>query len=143
MKRLIKKQAGWLQLDRDRTMASGDEWGTGDNSKETWYQEGILSLDTLNNAVGFSGENRQWTTDPDGEPRFGNYSKARWDKFLEDIQTNGVQNPIVLEVWTDGTIKIWEGNHRVEACRQLGINQIPAKVYYKGRSERQFKIQLG
>ena len=139
VKRLIKRTAGWLQLNTDKPAATKG-WGIGDNKKNTYFQTGILSVDTLNNATGFNGEERQWVTNEDGTKSFGNYSEERWNTFLEDIKTNGVTEPIVIEVWVDGSIKIWEGNHRLEACRVLGITQIPAKVYYMGGSESTYKI---
>lgn len=140
MSRLLRKTAEWIQVDNERKLAVGD-YGKGDDTKETYMQTGILALNTLDNAVGFRGEQRQWTEDVYGDGKyFGLYSEEKWNEFLEDIETNGVQDPVVINVNSDGSIKIWEGNHRVEACRQLGINQIPAKVYYMGGSQDEYKI---
>lgn len=146
MKRLLKKSilsktAGWINLESERALAVGG-YGEGDDSKETYFQKGTLSLDTLNNATGFNGEERQWTEDRFGPGKyFGLYSEEQWNEFLEDIKNNGIKDPITINVNSDGSIKIWEGNHRLEACRQLGLTEIPAKVYYMGQSQQNFKIQ--
>lgn len=144
MKRLVRKSglnktAGWISLESERKLAVGD-YGKGDDTKETFFQKGILSLDTLVNAEGFSGENRQWVDNGDGTRDFGNYTEEKWNAFLEDVKTNGIQEPIVVNVNSDGSMKIWEGNHRVEACIQLGLTEIPAKVYYMGQSQQEYKI---
>lgn len=145
MKRLIKKShlnkfAGWVSLENERALATGD-YGKGNDSKETYFQRGILSIDTLLNATGFNNEQRQWTTDRYGPGKyFGLYSEKQWEKFLEDIKANGMQEPIQLQVNSDGSLKIWEGNHRVEAAKQLGLTEIPAKIYYMGQSQQEFKI---
>jgi hypothetical protein len=140
VKRLIKKIAGWVQLETERRLAVGD-YGKGDDSKETYFQRGVLSIDTLRNAQGFSGENRQWTDNGDGTRSFGNYSEERWNAFLDDIEQNGIQEPIVVNVNSDGSMKIWEGNHRIEAAIQLGLTEIPAKVFYMGQSQQEHMIQ--
>ena len=145
VKRLVKKNSlnkisSWLSLENERKLAVGD-YGKGDDSKETYFQTGVLSLDTLDNATGFNGEQRTWTTDRYGDGNyFGLYSEEQWNEFLEDIRANGIKEPIVVNVNSDGSMKIWEGNHRVEAARQLGLNEIPAKVYYMGGSQEDYKI---
>lgn len=144
MKRLIKRNslnkiAGWSSLEIDKSLAVAG-YGVGDDSKETYLQQGVLTLDTLDNATGFNNEQRQWTEGKYGPGRyFGLYKEEKWNAFLENIHTI-LQDPIILNVNSDGSIKVWEGNHRIEACRQLGINEIPAKVFYMGGSQENFKI---
>lgn len=145
MKRLVKKNnlhklAGWVSLESERKLVINDEYGKGDDSKETYYQSGILSLDTLDNATGYRGEVREWTFNEDTSMSFGNYSEEQWYDFLEDIKVNGIREPIQINVNSDGSIKIYEGNHRIEAARQLELTEIPAKVYYMGQSQQDFKI---
>ena len=145
MKRLIKKSnlkkmASWNQLETERKLAVGD-YGKGDKSVETFMQKGVLSIDELDQAIGFNGEKREWTENVYGPGRyFGLYPEEKWNEFLEDIKTNGVKDPIVVEIHPDGQKYIWEGNHRLEAIRQLGLNEIPAKVMYMGGSQEEYKI---
>ncbi|AEO93543.1 gp284 [Bacillus phage G] len=143
MKRLMKKsfykQAGWISLEVDKPLAVGG-YGKGDDSKETYFQRGILSLDTLENATGFNGEQRQWTEDEENGRYFGKYSEEKWNEFLESIRDEGIIEPIVVNINSDGSMKVWEGNHRIEAARQLGLTEIPAKIFYMGGSQDDFKI---
>lgn len=144
MKRLMKKSnlskfAGWISLSYDRTTAISSTYGEGDNSKNTWFQRGILTLDELEGATGFNNEDRTWH-EQNGRKMFGNYEESKWYELLEDIKANGIQYPIMVEVYIDGSKKIVEGNHRVEACKQLGINEIPAEVRYMGQSQANYKI---
>lgn len=145
MKRLVRKSgmqkiAGWVSIESERALAVGD-YGKGDDTKETYFQKGILTLDTLSSATGFSGENRQWVDNGDGTRSFGKYSEEQWNDFLEDIKANGITEPIVVNLNSDGSFKIWEGNHRIEAAKQLGLTEIPAKVFYMGQSQQEHKIQ--
>lgn len=132
------KLAKWLQLDVQKPLAVPG-YGEGDSTVETYYEKGILSLDTLDYAIGYNNEKRQWREE-NGERYFGNYSEEQWNKFLEDIKQNGIKEPIKVEVYPNGTIAIWEGNHRVEAARQLNLEGIPAEVYYMGGAENKFRI---
>lgn len=145
MKRLVRKStlnklAGWVSVENERALAVGD-YGAGDDSKETYFQKGILTLDTLTNATGFNGEQRQWTEGRYGPGKyFGLYKEEDWYEFLEDIKANGIKEPVQLQMNSDGSLYIWEGNHRVEAAKQLGLTEIPAKVYYMGQSQQEHKI---
>ena len=152
MKRLIKKSsfkklAIWLSIIFEENLSTDyskqenlDE--INDNIEETYMQFGTLTLDTLDNAKGINGEQRKWTTDEYGPGKyFGTYSKKEWDEFLKDIETNGIKEPLILIVDTDGEIKIKEGNHRVEAARQLDLSSVPAKVYYINNSEQKHMIK--
>lgn len=153
MKRLIRKGsfnkvANWLSIIFENDLST--EYSKQDNLeeindeiKETYLQIGTLTLDTLEGATGINGEQRKWTTDEYGPGRyFGTYSKEEWEEFLKDVEANGIIDPLVLIMNTDGEIKILEGNHRVEAARQLNLNSVPAKLYYLGNSEQKYKIKL-
>lgn len=146
MKRLNKKSsfnrfAGWVSLEVDKTTAVSPSYAEGDDRKNTWFQKGILKLYELADATGFNNENRTWTEDRYGPGKyFGLYPEDKWYEFLEDIKANGIQYPIMIEVYTDGSKKIVEGNHRIEACKQLGIREIPAEVRYMGQSQKNYKI---
>lgn len=143
MKRLLKKASTWIRLDNEY-LNEGPE-GYDNPNADTCVQVGILPLDFVKGLPGYNGENRQWEdwTNPNtGEQWrfFGNYREDKWNRLLEDIKQNGIQNPIQIDVDVNGNMSIYEGNHRIAACEQLGITEIPAKVYYRGNSQRQYKI---
>lgn len=145
MKRLLKKAEltkvalGWVSIENKGPMARAG-YGVGDPEVETYYETGILSLDTLDYAEGFNGENHQWHEEA-GYKYFGKYPEDKWNEFLEDIKANGIRERIIVQVEPQlGLRYIWEGNHRVEAARQLGLTEIPAKVIYMGGAEQNFKI---
>jgi hypothetical protein len=52
----------------------------------------------------------------------------------EDIKTNGIQEPIVIDYDQDtGQAHISEGNHRILVAQNLGIESVPAFVYRSSR----------
>ena len=55
---------------------------------------------------------------------FDDMTGSKWSEFLESIRTSGVIEPIV--VTRDFTIV--SGHQRVRACKELGIEEIPARV---------------
>lgn len=48
-------------------------------------------------------------------------------KLKDDISKNGIQNPIELVRNNDGTIKIENGNHRLQIAKELGFKEVPVK----------------
>jgi len=55
---------------------------------------------------------------------FDDMTGSKWYEFIESIRTSGVIEPIV--VTRDFTIV--SGHQRVRACKELGIEEIPARV---------------
>lgn len=55
---------------------------------------------------------------------FDDMTGSKWSEFIESIRTSGVIEPIV--VTRDFTIV--SGHQRVRACKELGIEEIPARV---------------
>ena len=51
-------------------------------------------------------------------------SGSKWEEFVESVRTSGVIEPIVIT--RDFTIV--SGHQRVRACKELGIEEIPARV---------------
>ncbi len=43
------------------------------------------------------------------------------------IKVEGIENPIELIKNSDGSIEVYNGNHRLEIAKKLGINEIPVK----------------
>ncbi|MFW6219624.1 MAG: ParB N-terminal domain-containing protein [bacterium] len=77
----------------------------------------------VSSLTGFFGEKRKWHI-YQGEQYFGNYPIKDWYNFLSDIAKNGLKEPILLS--SDGS-EIIEGNHRVQALKQLGYKLIPVR----------------
>lgn len=51
-----------------------------------------------------------------------------YEVFLEDMKTNGQQQPILFRILDDGTRQGLDGRNRVKACHQLGIPSSEALV---------------
>ncbi len=47
------------------------------------------------------------------------------DKLLEDIEKNGIKEPIEIRVRKDGSKIVWDGLHRLAIAVRLGIKDIP------------------
>lgn len=74
---------------------------------------------------GLHDEKREWYFDKDRKlAMFGNYTMEEWYRFLLDIAKNGLREPVLLS--SDGS-RIIEGNHRVQALRQLGYKFVPVR----------------
>lgn len=147
MRRLLNKEsrlnklAAWagapkLYLDE----GPNKEYDAGPTT-QTAIQKGEIDLNDILDIPGRNGEQREWTewTNPkDGQTYnyFGNYREDKWNAFLEDIKSNGIQHPITIDVEKDGTIKVYEGNHRREAAIQLGMTTVPVEIRYFGNSQR-------
>jgi hypothetical protein len=75
--------------------------------------------------IGAYGEKREWRYDNVAKlAMFGNYTMKDWYEFLVDIATNGLKESVLLS--SDGS-EVVEGNHRIQALRQLGHKTIPVK----------------
>jgi len=70
-----------------------------------------------------------------GKEYVGNYYIDDWNAFKEDIRKNGVLEPVTIFVEQSGDILINEGSHRIEACLQTGIPDIPVDIRYFGGAE--------
>ncbi len=96
---------------------------------------GTIHIDHIKDFPGQNGEIRKWHVWNDHK-FFGNYPEEEWDKFLEDIKQNGIQYELMIWVKKDGSIVIAEGNHRIQACIQLGITEIPIDIRFFGNSQK-------
>ena len=105
----------------------------------TRKQVGFIPPERLKDVQGASGEVR-------GQHRnmAGLYGGHRWDKFKNDIKEHGIEEPILVGVEPSGNsfkTVILEGNHRLDAALELGIDKIPAEVVYFGKTE-DFPIEM-
>jgi hypothetical protein len=133
MKRLTKKASGvWISVK--------DHWEDPVNPKyvkpthSTAEITGIIKFSAIENLPGANNENRDWYEE-NGKKYFGNYSEEGWNKFLEDIKQNGIKEPIYIQVLMDGQIVVYEGNHRIQAAKQLGLTEVPARIRFLGNSQ--------
>ena len=108
----------------------------GDRSHLTREETGQVRLLSVIPIRGSRGERRDWH-EQGGQMWFGNYPKEKWLAFLEDIKKNGMREPIFIIKDPGKPPLIHEGNHRVQAARQLGMRYVPVEVRYFGHSERE------
>jgi GNAT superfamily N-acetyltransferase len=113
---------------------------------------------------GAYGEHRRFANDPTG-----GYGAEKWAAFLADIRKNGVTGTVDVRVWWTGDLAgdvkrmlagkgtwslpplpgealapveafIYEGNHRVRAAAELGL-EVPVQVTYYGHAERKLDFR--
>jgi len=92
----------------------------------TMIQEGFVDPQLLKTVPGRSGEIR-------GARR--NMDDKRWEGFKKDIEEHGIEEPILVIKDADGTVAISEGNHRLDAALELGLDRVPVDFRYFGKSE--------
>ena len=65
------------------------------------------------------------------------------DELAASITENGLITPIAVETMPGGTYRLLAGERRLRACKALGMETIPIRVYDEGLSElRQRQIEL-
>lgn len=99
----------------------------GNDRHITRKETGRISTRNIADLEGVSGEVR-------GEHR--NRQGEEWETFKADIEEHGIQDPIFITVEPDGTARISEGNHRLDAAIELGLEDVPVEVRYFGKGER-------
>lgn len=91
----------------------------------------LVDVDHVRDFLGAAGENRKWNK-VNGEWYFGNYHIDDWEDFLNDLTENGLSEPITIDVRKSGKAVLTSGNHRLAAYDLLGLNKIPAFVFWSG-----------
>lgn len=56
-------------------------------------------------------------------------------ELLESIKTNGLFEPLIVRPFSDGKYEIISGHRRVNACKELGIQTVPAIVKELNKDE--------
>lgn len=103
------------------------EWGeVGNRTHITREDRGTLPIGLVKQMPGKNGERP-------GEHR--NKHGQVWEDFKADIAANGLQHPIFITQDFGERPYLSEGNHRRDACVELGWDEIPATVRYFGRAE--------
>jgi hypothetical protein len=114
-------------MAKTSTVTTKDYEGeTGNSDHITRRQEGILPTSVVANLMGARGE------EP-GQHR--NRQGDVWNQFLEDIQDQGIIEPIFITVDYGEDPVISEGNHRRDAAVELGLPEVPVEIKYFGRAE--------
>jgi hypothetical protein len=98
----------------------------------------VIPIAALADFHGSRGEQREYTTNADGERRFGNFSEADWEKFKSSLNANGMDEPITINIDCDEPISIYEGNHRLQGAKHSGWTVIAADIRYFGHAETRF-----
>lgn len=100
------------------------------NTTTAYYLDRLpLKPELLRGLKGMAGEH-DYIHNPD--------HKERIDDLANDMKVNGFDNkkPVMVWVVPDGRgIVIYEGNHRIQAAVQAGIERIPVEWVWKGGSE--------
>lgn len=111
------------------TMAlSFHEGKTGEKSHLTAQQIGMAPVAMLKEIQGQKGEIR-------GQHR--NRQGKDWEKFKKDIAKRGIKEKILIIQEYGKPPRIYEGNHRLDAAMELGMEFIPAEIRYFGNSQQQ------
>lgn len=57
------------------------------------------------------------------------YSAVGWRKLKQDIETNGIREPLLIELNPfEGYALLTEGNHRLGIAREIGLETVPVRV---------------
>ncbi len=77
-----------------------------------------------------AGEMRTWELEND-------YEIEALDKLTEDIRTNGIKNPLIVQYDPEtGDLALDEGNHRLAAAQRLGMQVVPVRMIRQTSSKR-------
>jgi hypothetical protein len=95
----------------------------------TQIEEGLIDPKELKTIKGEMGEIR-------GEHR--NIKGKDWELFKEDIKQRGVINPIHLNVDPGKGVRVSEGNHRLDAALEVGLEKIPFTRSSFGKAEKEY-----
>ena len=112
----------WLEAKRASALEQGlDGPVTGSGTMQ-------LSVDELLALPGEAGEHLRMTS-PE--------SAAKIDELTQSIKAEGYRQDAGPLVWVkaDGSVTIAEGNHRIRAAKQAGVENLPVQVRYFAGSE--------
>jgi hypothetical protein len=113
----------WKIVDRIK-----DRGEVGNRSHITLVEKGTAPTEEIASYGGARGEVR-------GKHR--NRIDEEWEDFKKDISENGIRDPIFITVDHNGAALISEGNHRIDAAVEVGLENVPVEIRYFGVSESQ------
>jgi len=97
----------------------------------TMAQEGFVSPQGIKHIQGKQGEIRGQHRNMSQEMK----AEWKWGKFKDDISEHGIEEPILIIQEPNGVAFIYEGNHRLDAALELGLDKVPVEIRYFGKSE--------
>jgi GNAT superfamily N-acetyltransferase len=112
-------EGGWWQ---DNPQTEGYDWQASENQMTAGYRAARVDPRDLVKLPGARGEQN-------------NIDRERVSELAESIRAEGLRHPPLIIVEQDGTAHIWEGNHRIRAAIEAGLDTITVEVRYFGGSE--------
>ena len=62
-------------------------------------------------------------------PEFINGQAQKFNKaLLQSVSKYGLRDPVYINQWADGTLKVTVGNNRMVIAKELGIEKIPCVI---------------
>jgi len=62
-------------------------------------------------------------------PEFINGQENKFNKALrQSVSQYGLRDPVYINQWADGTLKVTVGNNRMVIAKELGIEKIPCVI---------------
>ena len=62
-------------------------------------------------------------------PEFINGQENKFNTALrQSVSQNGLRDPVYINQWKDGTLKVTVGNNRMVIAKELGIEKIPCVI---------------
>lgn len=101
-------------LEHERKKAKGGSWGS---VTAGFHEPMLLPTKMVSSLPGLAGEVRH-------------LSEPRVQDLMTQIKTQGIYDPIFINVHYDGSAKINEGNRRTLIAKTLGMKYIPVELRY-------------
>jgi hypothetical protein len=137
----------WLDNPGETLEVTNMEGRPGNNRHLTRRTEGLVPPEMLLDLPGARGEEETFIYDEatgtytiDQSSRHGvRYTPARWAKLVANMRDEGFDpsNPIFIIKDFGQAAKIQEGNHRLRAAHEAGLDLVPVEIRYFGHSEYQ------
>lgn len=131
-------------VERDAKLADDNAYWNKQLEIEKQNKEQLSAINSTPNKIGEMLTNNLIRL---GEPgRMGSirdYEREGLDKLKESIQKNGIKEPIILrKVDQNKGFEIEDGHHRLQAARELGIENVPVKIGERGSQSKEFVESL-
>ena len=66
----------------------------------------------------------------------GRMNNEEWKELVDSIKNKGLEYRPLIMVSKEGKPSIYEGNHRIRAAIEAGVEKIPIEIRYLGNSQR-------
>lgn len=103
----------------------------------TRWDEGFVDPRLLVDLPGKKDEHVKLTFPP------GRYSANKWAELVSSLRAGyDEDNPVFIVKEKDGSVFIYEGNHRVRASIEAGLAKIPVEIRYMAGSQRNGQLVI-